>query len=440
MRITITTAALIALSISTSYTHGFTSPSFQSRTTNRVATHLSSTPGPNDEQSKRMAEILKEEALNPETMKQTAEKMNNMSQADLDEMLKEVGSMSPAQEASMKALGMNPELMKTTMNMMKDNPDMMKTAQKMMSQMTPEQLMEQSQMAQQQMASMSNDEIMGAAASSAAAFGASGAAKNIAVDVEVDGVKVEDAEVEPAAPTPKNGPLGSSQDPAVVETMFATAQYLSTAPAGGITLAAFRSLPPIAVLSGEREFDLSKRELEECWEYGSNGASIVDRAGFERVWDEVCELFEDDVMDEARKTIAATKKKVRSESGPALVADPTVPAIGETLTPEQLQFTADQVKSMTDDDTKEMLNQMANISPEEAARMKSMGVDTEMMKKSAEMMRDNPLMRKAAQAMMKNMNPEQMMKMSQQAQEQMKSMSKEDLEDAMKRVEQSGKE
>mmetsp|Transcript_44073 Transcript_44073/g.51663 ORF Transcript_44073/g.51663 Transcript_44073/m.51663 type:complete len:301 (+) Transcript_44073:2-904(+) len=300
--------------------------------------------------------------------------------------------------------------------------------------------MEQSQMAQQQMASMSNDEIMGAAASSAAAFGASGAAKNIAVDVEVDGVKVEDAEVEPAAPTPKNGPLGSSQDPAVVETMFATAQYLSTAPAGGITLAAFRSLPPIAVLSGEREFDLSKRELEECWEYGSNGASIVDRAGFERVWDEVCELFEDDVMDEARKTIAATKKKVRSESGPALVADPTVPAIGETLTPEQLQFTADQVKSMTDDDTKEMLNQMANISPEEAARMKSMGVDTEMMKKSAEMMRDNPLMRKAAQAMMKNMNPEQMMKMSQQAQEQMKSMSKEDLEDAMKRVEQSGKE
>lgn len=74
---------------------------------------------------------------------------------------------------------------------------------------------------------------------------------------------------------------------------------------------------------------------------------------------------------------------------------------------------------------------MANIGPEEEARMRAMGADPAMMKKAAEMMKSNPMMRKAAQMMMKNMDSDQMLKASQQAQAQMASMSKEDLEKAM---------
>jgi hypothetical protein len=44
------------------------------------------------------------------------------------------------------------------------------------------------------------------------------------------------------------------------------------------------------------------------------------------------------------------------------------------------------------------------------------------------------MMRKAAQMMMKNMTPEQMAKASQQAQQQMSRMSKEDMEAAMEKM------
>jgi hypothetical protein len=53
------------------------------------------------------------------------------------------------------------------------------------------------------------------------------------------------------------------------------------------------------------------------------------------------------------------------------------------------------------------------------------------------MMKSNPMMRKAAQMMMKNMSPDQMLKASQQAQTQMANMSKEDLEKAMEQMNQS---
>ena len=86
---------------------------------------------------------------------------------------------------------------------------------------------------------------------------------------------------------------------------------------------------------------------------------------------------------------------------------------------------------MSDDDMTAMLEGMANIGPEEEARMRAMGADPEMMKKAASMMKSNPMMRKAAQMMMKNMSPDQMLKASQQAQQQMAGMSKEDLEKAM---------
>ena len=47
------------------------------------------------------------------------------------------------------------------------------------------------------------------------------------------------------------------------------------------------------------------------------------------------------------------------------------------------------------------------------------------------MMKSNPAMRKAAQAMMKNMSPEQMLEASKQAQQQMQGMSKEEIEKMM---------
>ena len=47
-------------------------------------------------------------------------------------------------------------------------------------------------------------------------------------------------------------------------------------------------------LGRDREQDLSKMELAECWANGSMGATRVDRMGFERVWMEVQEYFEED--------------------------------------------------------------------------------------------------------------------------------------------------
>ena len=47
-------------------------------------------------------------------------------------------------------------------------------------------------------------------------------------------------------------------------------------------------------LGRDREQDLSKMELAECWADSSMGATRVDRTGFERVWMEVQEYFEED--------------------------------------------------------------------------------------------------------------------------------------------------
>jgi hypothetical protein len=78
-----------------------------------------------------------------------------------------------------------------------------------------------------------------------------------------------------------------------------------------------------------------------------------------------------------------------------------------------------------------MLDQMQEMTPEQEARMKAMGVDPAMMQKTANMMKNNPLLQKAATAMMKNMSPDQMMKASQEAQQKMGGMSPDDYEKAM---------
>lgn len=232
---------------------------------------------------------------------------------------------------------------------------------------------------------------------------------------------------------------GSSSDPNVIDAMYRVGEMMSRPPTGKVTYAAFASLPPITSLSGDRDQDLSKQELAECWSDGSLGATRVDRAGFERVWKEVQEYFEDDVMEEARVTLSPKAKKTRTPEAEVVGGGTAPPQVGANLTEDQMKNVNEQVKSMSDNDMQQMLEGMANIGPEEEARMREMGADPAMMRKAADMMKTNPMMRKAAQMMMKNMSPDQMMKASQQAQSQMSNMSEEDLEKAMEQMKNADK-
>lgn len=374
--------------------------------------------------AERMREILEEESSDPANMAASAEQMKNMTPDDMDRMMAEMDQMGPMQEAQLKAMGMDPALMKKSMEMMKDNPKMMESARKMMEGMTPEQMIAQSRLAQEQMSAMSPDQV------------------DQATKAMED---LSSEQLEAAAEIIKEKGLpGSAGDPMVIETMFRTAEIMSKPPTGGVTLAGFVTLPPITVLSGDREEDLSAMELAECWADGSLGATRVDRGGFERVWNEVREYFEGDIMDEARKTASMKKKKHRSSDSQPVTSpasssqqpssSSTSSAVGANLTPEQMNAVNDQVKNMSDDDMGTMLDAMSEMSPAQEARMKEMGVDPVMMRRAGEMMKNNPMARKAAQAMMKNMSPDQMLTMSQQAQQQMANMSPEDYEKAMERM------
>jgi len=314
------------------------------------------------------------------------------------------------------------------MKMMKDNPQMMATAQKLMSNMTPEEMLEQSKAAQEKMSSMSKEELEQAAEMAKSQM------ENLTPDI-VD----EAMNALKETSTPDGVVAGSSSDPNVIDAMFQIGELMSKPRTGKMTFQAFATLPPITVLSGDREQDLSRQELAECWSDGSLGATTVDRAGFERVWKEVQEYFEEDIMDEARSTTHPKVKKTRTSAAEAEVIESGSPQVGANISEDQMKSVNEQVKQMTDDDMTAMLEGMANVGPEEEARMRAMGADPAMMKKAADMMKSNPMMRKAAQAMMKNMSPDQMLKASQNAQSQMANMSKEDLEKAMDQMDTGGK-
>ena len=368
--------------------------------------------------------MMEEESSNPTTLAESAERMKNMTPEDMATLIGEMENMDPAQKAQLKAMGMDPDTMLISMKMMKDNPAMMATAQKLMSNMTPEEMMKQSREAQQKMSSMSKEEL------EAAAEVAKKQMENISPDMVDEAVKAMKEASTTAA--------GSSSDPAVIDAMYKVGEMMSKPPTGKVTFQAFSVLPPIAALRGDREQDLSKEELAECWEEGSLGATRVDRVAFKRVWDEVQEYFEEDIMEEARVTLHAKVKKTRSAE-PQAVAASAEPVVGQNMSADQMNFVNEQVKKMSDDDMIAMLDGMSNIGPEEEARMRAMGADPAMMKRAAEMMKNNPMMRKAANLMMKNMSPDQMMKASQQAQEQMKSMSKEDMEKAFDQMNKNAK-
>ena len=156
-------------------------------------------------------------------------------------------------------------------------------------------------------------------------------------------------------PLPDGVVAGSSSDPNVIDTLYKVGELMSQPPTGQVTFQAFATLPPITTLSGEREQDLSKMELAECWADGSMGATRVDRVGFERVWKEVQEYFEEDIMEEARKTCHAKVKKNRSATAvqSEVVGDP--PPVGSALTEDQMKTVNEQVKNMSDDDMAAML-------------------------------------------------------------------------------------
>eukprot|EP00984_Skeletonema_dohrnii_P018300 scaffold8522_cov82-Skeletonema_dohrnii-CCMP3373.AAC.2 len=381
---------------------------------------LFSTPSPED-----IRRLMEEESSDPKTLADSAERMKNMTPEDMATLIAEMENMDPVQKAQLKGMGMDPDTMLISMKMMKDNPAMMATAQKLMSNMTPEEMMKQSKEAQAKMSSMSKEEL------EAAAEVAKKQMEQISPDMIDEAVKAM-KEVSAAD-------AYTSSDPNVVDAMYAVGEMMSKPPTGKVTFQAFSVLPPIVALRGDRDQDLSKSELEECWEEGSLGATRVDRAGLKRVWDEVQEYFEEDIMEESRLTIHAKVAKKRSSVTPEVQATAAAPVVGQSLGEDEMKFVNEQVKSMSDDDMIAMLEGMGNIGPEEEARMKAMGADPAMMKKAADMMKSNPMMRKAAAMMMKNMSPEQMMQASQQAQSQMKNMSKEDMEKAFEEMNKNAK-
>ena len=382
---------------------------------------LFSTPSPED-----IRKMMEQEASDPKTLAESAERMKSMTPDDMATLIAEMENMDPAQKAQLKAMGMDPDTMMISMKMMKDNPTMMATAQKLMANMTPEEMMKQSREAQAKMSSMSKEEL------EAAAEVAKKQMEQISPDMVDEAVQaMKEASAADAY---------SSSDPNVIDAMYKVGEMMSKPPTGKVTFQAFSVLPPIAALRGDREQDLSKAELAECWEEGSLGATRVDRAAFKRVWDEVQEYFEEDIMEESRLTIHAKVAKKRSSVTPEVgAATAAAPVVGQNLSEDQMNFVNKQVKNMSDDDMISMLEGMSNIGPEEEARMKAMGADPAMMKKAAEMMKSNPMMRKAASMMMKNMSPEQMMKASQQAQSQMANMSKEDMEKAFEAMNKNAK-
>ena len=337
------------------------------------------------------------------------DQMKNLKPGDIDKMLQEFDNMNPIQRNALKAMKMDPDMMKKTMEMMRDNPSMVTQAQKVMETMSPDELLEQSRKAQEQLSKMTPDDLESV---------------NKVIKNSNDAIE---ATVDDEGDKPMETGPGSSSDSKVIDAMFQVAEFMSDSPTiGGATFTGFYSLPIIQLLSGDREFDLSMKELKECWTDGSLGATRVDRVGFERVWKEVQEYFEDDIMQEARKEarkITSPKKKRPNTA--------TSATIGDNLSTEELEKVNDRVKNLSTDEVGSVLDMMEEMDPAQEARLKTMGVDPNLMKQTAAMLKDNPQMREQAKQMMENMSPEEMLKASQQAQEQMSNMSAADVKKAL---------
>lgn len=327
---------------------------------------------------------------------------------------------------------------------------MIESAQKLMATMTPEQMMEQSRLAQERLKNMTPQQLeeINKAMSTIPKENLDQAVEILskqqagkAVDVASSDDDDDDTESSSSGGL-ATGP-GTSSDPNVISVMYQVAEFMSNDGEaiqngiGGVTLAGFASLPVIQMLSGSREQDLTPAELKECWANGSLGATRVDRNGFERVWKEVQDYFEDDIMGEARKEAkrrVTTKKrgtdKPTTTSTSSSSASST-PQVGASLTEDQLAAANEQFKKMSDDDMAAMFEAMQNMDPATEARLRAMGTDPNMLRQTAKLMNSNPLMRKAAKEMIKNMSGKDMLKVSQQAQQEMQKMTPEQIQAVM---------
>lgn len=375
---------------------------------------MSSFPDP-----KRMREIMEEEAKNPQNMKAAVNMLKNLKPGDIDAMLREMDKMPMEQKKQLEAMGMNPEIMRQSMEMMKSmTPEELAQKSELIESMSPDELLEKSRQVQANFSSVASSSTR--------------PSSNVVDAKIVDPSDDEDGDDDESEPIPP-----PSSD--VLDTLYKAAEMMSSPPDGKVTLVGFSSIPPISLLIGDDpENDVSKKELAECWADASRGASRVDRAGFERMWVEVQEYFYQPIMDKARERTMEKAKKRGSPKPTVTVttAQPksstSFPKVGQDISSEQLEK---QVKNMSDSDMSAMLEQMKNMTPEQELRMKAMGVDPAMMKKTASLMSNNPLLKNAAKMMMKNMSAEDMKRASQQAQEQMSKMSPEDIERAMSELE-----
>jgi hypothetical protein len=391
---------------------------------------MSPPPMPDPE---RMKQIMDEEAKNPDNMKASANMLKNLKPEDIDGMLNEIDNMPAAQKQQLEAMGMNPDMMRQSMEMMKSNPQMATQMASMMESMTPEEMMEKSRQAQANFAGGTPTTPPPAAPAVVEAEVVNKEEEEDDVDDEEDEEDEEDSD--PIPPPEKE----------ILDNLYRTAEIMSDPPTGKVTFAGFSTIPPVALLSGNDEHDLSKKELKECWADGSLGSSRVDRVGFERVWVEVQEYFFRPVMENARERIQTNKRGVEiPKPAAATVVTPPSPSpvggglkVGEDIPSDILE---DQMKNMSDTDMDMMLKQMQELTPEQEARMKAMGVDPRMMQKTASMMNSNPLMKGAAKMMMKNMSADQMKQASQQAQDQMSKMTSEEIEKKFEEMQKQSKQ
>lgn len=356
------------------------------------------------------------------------DQMKNLKPEDIDRMMEEMENMNPIQKSALKAMNMDPDMMKKTMKMMRDNPAMVANAQKVMETMSPDELLEQSRKAQEQLKDMTPDDL----------DKANNFMKTIPeeqMNAAVQNIKDQQSSADDEDVPLETGP-GTSSDSEVVDAMFRVAELMSENPTdGGVTFTGFYSLPVIQLLSGDREFDLSMSELKECWADGSLGATRVDRVGFERVWNEVQEYFEQDIMGEARKEAKKkTSSKKKNRGSPKTTSSPASPSIGDGLSQTELEEVNERVKNLSTDEVGSVLDMMEAMDPAQEARLKAMGVDPKLMQQTASMLKDNPQMAKQAQEMMQSMSPDDMLNASQQAQEQMANMSEEEVQQALSQM------
>ena len=98
-----------------------------------------------------------------------------------------------------------------------------------------------------------------------------------------------------------------TRDEALVDALFVVAAAMSKQP-GAVTLEAFKQLPPIQSLRGELPDDLSDAEIADAWaEAGLAVGAAADKTAFTRAWLALDQLYDDDMMVEARRPPKKTR-------------------------------------------------------------------------------------------------------------------------------------